>query len=323
MTVGRAARINGDKMSKLKRYTTNIMPIAWLATFGAALMVMVLLAFVGVAGAVDASGDAERITMSPSSTTLKLDAGASATGTMKVINDGDVAYSFSVYARPYGVTNEAYEPDFTSQKINTEVYKWVQFEKTKYQINPGETVEVGYTISVPSDAAPGGHYGVLFAETDERGMEGTGVARKKRVGNLLYVTVNGTHIVKGTFKEFILPSWQTSAPMITSARIENTGNVDFRAKVNTTAKDLFGRTKYTYNGDPIVLPNTIRLADMKWEAAPNFGIFKVEQSVEFLDQKHENSGYVLLAPKWAPVVVLLLILAGVAYAVLQRRSNRR
>jgi hypothetical protein len=273
--------------------------------------------------AAEADQATERITMSPSSTSLKLNAGETKQGSMKVKNDGDVAYGFSVYARPYGVSNELYEPDFTTQKSNTSVYKWVQFDQTKYQVAPGQEVEVRYTIRVPADAAPGGHYGVLFAETDERGLEGTGVARKKRVGNLLYVTVNGQYKTSGTFKEFILPFWQTSAPLVSSVRIENNGNVDFRAKVSTVAKDLFGGTKYSYTGDPIALPGTTRLMEMKWEKAPNFGIFKIEQSVEFLGQKQVNDGYVLIAPRWAPVVLIVILSAGAAYAVLQRRNSRR
>lgn len=264
----------------------------------------------------------ERITLSPSSTELKVEAGKTAQGSMRVINNGDIAYGFSVYARPYSVKNEQYEPNFTTQQTNTDVYTWVQFEQTSYQIQPGETIEVPYTLRVPAGAAPGGHYGVLFAETDEQVLSGTGVARKKRVGNLLYVTVDGTYKTSGELKEFILPFWQTNAPLVSSVRVANTGNADFDAAVSTVAKDLFGRTKFSYKGDPIVLPGTTRLVEMKWEDAPNFGIFHVEQSVRFLDKTHRNSGYVLMAPKWAPVVIIVIVAAGAAYALLRHRTTR-
>lgn len=280
-------------------------------------------AFASQVFAVETNGTVEKITLSPSSRTIKQDAGGSVSGVMKIINDGDTAYDFSVYARPYSVNSETYDPNFTVVKANADLYKWVQFEKTRYSIEPGQTVEVGYTINIPQGAAPGGHYGILFAETQERELGTTGVARQKRVGMVVYATVNGEYKTSGAFKEFILPFWQTNSPMISSARVENTGNIDFRADVSTTAKDIFGRTKYSYTGDPIVLPETTRLAEMKWENAPNFGIFKVDQSVEFLDQKYQNSGYVLIAPRWAPVVLIVITAAGAAYAVLQRRANRR
>lgn len=280
-------------------------------------------ASVGAVSSDTQDAPSERITLSPSSTTLKLKTGEVKRGSMKITNDGDVAYGFSVYARPYSVSNEVYDPNFTDQQSNTNVYRWVQFDQTAYRIEPGQTVDVPYTLRIPADAAPGGHYGVLFAETDERGLEGTGVARKKRVGNLLYVTVDGTYKMSGELKEFILPFWQTRVPMNSSARVANTGNADFRAKVTTTATDMFGRTKFTYKGDPIVLPDTTRLVEMKWENAPNFGLFKVSQSVAFLDRQYQNEGYVLIAPKWAPVMLIVIMSAGAAYVVLRQRSDRR
>lgn len=283
---------------------------------------LIILAF-AVTTAVSAQENTETITLSPSSTTIEADAGDTKRGSMKVINNGDVAYGFSVYARPYSVANEVYEPDFTNPKSNTDVYKWAQFDQANYLIEPGTEVEVNYTLRVPDDAAPGGHYGVLFAETDEQGLEGTGVARKKRVGNLLYVTVRGDYKTAAEFKGFNLPFWQTSAPIVSTARIANTGNADFRATVNTTATDLFGRTKFSYTGDPIVLPGTTRLAEMKWENAPSFGIFKVSQSADFLDQKQRNNGFLLIAPLWLPLALILIILGGGVYAVLKRRYARR
>lgn len=316
--VERNNNTNGGVMHTIKANT-----ILRLSAWFFVLVGLILLISTSAVGAVESTAAEERITMSPSTTSLKVDAGQTISSTMKVVNDGDVAYGFSVYARPYGVINEQYEPNFASQNANASIYKWVQFDQTKYQIEPGQSVEVKYTIRVPADATPGGHYGVLFAETDEKGVEGTGVARKKRVGNLLYVTVNGTYETAGAFKEFVLPFWQTSAPLVSSVRIENTGNVDFRAKVSTVAKDLFGQTKYSYTGDPIALPDTTRLMEMKWEKAPNFGFFKIDQSVEFLGQVHKNTGYVLIAPRWAPVILIVIISAGAAYAVLQRRNSGR
>ncbi|MEB0161191.1 hypothetical protein, partial [Pseudomonas sp. AH2 (2023)] len=63
-------------------------------------------------------------------------------------------------------------------------------------LNPGENVEVPYTISVPADATPGGHYSVIFAETQV--AEDTGqIARKKRVGAIVYATVDGDYIMSG------------------------------------------------------------------------------------------------------------------------------
>lgn len=265
----------------------------------------------------------ESISASPASETFRINAGDVKRDSMDIINGGDTAYDFIVYARPYSVSNEQYDPNFSDIKANTNIHKWVQFDKTRYHLKAGEKVTVTYTIRVPQNAAPGGHYGVLFAETQQRDQDATGVVRQKRVGNLVYATVNGKTTTGGTFKQFILPAWQTASPMQSSARVYNSGNVDFEAKVQTIAKDMFGRTKFTYTGDPVVLPETTRLINMHWDKAPNFGVFRVQQKVEFLGQKHENSGYVLIAPRWFVVLAAASIIGGVGYAVYSRRKRRR
>ena len=61
--------------------------------------------------------------------------------------------------------NSSYEGDFDSKSSTSDAYQWVTFEKTEYHLEPGQRVEVPYRVSVPNDAASGGHYGVIFAET--------------------------------------------------------------------------------------------------------------------------------------------------------------
>lgn len=271
----------------------------------------------------DTAQSTESITASPSSESFSINAGDTKRSKMQIINDGQVAYDFAVYARPYSVINENYDPSFSVIKNNTNVHKWVKFDKTSYRLEPGQKAIVTYTVLVPADAAPGGHYGVIFAETQNRDIGSTGVSRQKRVGNLIYARVNGTVQESGKFLEFTLPFWQRSSPLVSSARITNTGNVDFDTAVRTVAKDIFGRTKFTYTGDPVVLPDTTRLVKMNWDKAPNFGLFRVSQNVAFLDQKHTKSGMVLLAPVWFPILLVIALTGGIVYAVLAYRKRRR
>jgi hypothetical protein len=307
------------------RIRRNHLKIHWSSAVQIALVIGVAIPLL-TAGGVHAQEDSdarESITASPSSESFKINAGDTRRDTMLIINDGDVAYDFAVYARPYSVLNELYDPSFSVIKQNTNVHNWVQFEKTKYHLDPGQKATVNYTIKVPADAAPGGHYGVLFAETQQRGIGTTGVARQKRVGNLIYATVNGKYITSGKFDDFILPKWQKRPPFISAARVTNTGNVDFETTVSTVAKDVFGRTKFTYTGDPRVLPATTRRIEMKWDKAPSFGLFNVSQTVNFLGQTHTGSGWVLIAPTWFALLAAAIILMGVVYAVHTYRKSRR
>lgn len=263
----------------------------------------------------------ESITLSPVNKRYQIDAGTLKTDTMTIVNDGKLAYDFILYARPYSIKDEAYMiPDFTSTASNADAYRWMQFEQTKYHIEPGQTLEVGYTMRVPDDAAPGGHYGVLFAETQPiGGGEGSVVARKKRVGMVIYATVKGEYKTAGKHLGAQIPFWQFRAPLTASVRVQNDGNSDFFAKTTYTVKDLFGATKYNETKENPVLPQTKRQIPLEWKSAPWFGLYNVGVTSSYLDQEHTSSGYVLLAPRWLLIVLAITIAGGVIYGVLRRK----
>lgn len=266
----------------------------------------------------------ESIVLSPVSKHYDIDAGASTTDTFKVINDGKVAYDFVVYARPYSVNDESYQPDFVSKPQNADAYKWVQFDEPSYHIEPGQSIDVPYTVRVPKGATPGGHYGVLFAETQPSGgAQGNVVKRTKRVGAILYVTVKGDVRTGGSLQDVEVPFLQFNRPLTTAQRVRNTGNVDFTATTNLKVYDVFGGEKFTTKRDYPVLPSTTRRAVVDWPDASWLGLYRVELTTSFLDTKSSSTHYVLLIPIWVYLTLGSLIGARVLYAVAQRQKKHK
>jgi hypothetical protein len=287
------------------------------------LLTAVLLIVPSILAAETTRQGTERITLSPVSKRYNLSVGQAVKDSMIIINDGDTSYDFVVYARPYSVVNEQYDPNFSDTKDNSDVYQWVQFDQTRYHLEPGDRVEVGFTLRVPQRAAPGGHYGALFAETQPKSGDNSSVARKKRVGSIVYATVKGPYLTEGKFEEFLAETWQKRPPLTASTRVTNTGNVDFQTKVSVQITDLFGRQKYGFEGDYVILPRTTRQISTNWSEAPGFGLFKVAQTAEFLNKKSESSKYVLMMPRWVPIMLGLFVIAGGLYAVISRRKKRQ
>ncbi len=269
------------------------------------------------------SGVQESILLSPTSKRYGIDAGSTKTDSLKIINDGASEFSFVMYARPYSVNDESYSPDFVSDAKNADAYKWVQFDQPSYSIKPGQTIEVGYTIRVPNNATPGGHYGVLFAETQPSGsVNGTAIIRKKRVGAILYTTVNGDVTTSGSYKGATVPFFQFKAPLAISQRVSNEGNTDFAVKHNVVVSDLFGNVKFRSDKEQSVLPNTTRELVNDWTNPQWIGLYKVDQRAEFLDTKESSSDYVLLVPIWAYLTLVLFIGGRVLYAVAHRKRKK-
>lgn len=262
----------------------------------------------------------ESITLSPVSQHYKLDAGQSVSDELTIINDGDVGYTFSLYASPYSVNDENYEPDFSSERKNTDVDNWVEFDKDSYYIQAGQTLKVGYTITVPKNASPGGHYGVLFAETEATKLTGgTGVERKKRVGAIIYATVNGTYESGGKLVNLTVPALQFGPPLFSELTVQNTGNSDFATVMSFVVRDAFGAKKYESSKDYQILPDSSRKIRAEWPQAAEFGLYKVTASAQFLDQDAAKTSYVLVAPVWIYLIGVIGLLAVVIYFIQKRR----
>lgn len=269
--------------------------------------------------------ESENITLSPAVNRPTLDAGQRLSDKITVINNGTSDYTFLVYARPFSVAGEQYDPNYTEINEKTQAYQWVEFSQAEYHLAAGQRVDVPYTVSVPQNAASGGHYAVLFAETQPpEGASGSSVMRKKRVGSLLYMTVNGEITMKGSLESWDVKTWQTSRPITSTVRIKNSGNTHFQTDMKVHYSSLLGKKRYELNQQLLILPGTTRRVPVEWANAPNFGVFKASGTVSYLD-KNESLPvrYIILLPIPLLLGALVAILLLVTFAIYKRRISRR
>ena len=265
----------------------------------------------------------ESILLSPTSKRHEVKAGDTKRDSFKIFNDGTIPITFLVYARPYSVANENYEANFDTESRNADAYKWVQFDTTSFDLEPGKSTDVNYTLRVPTDAAPGGHYGVLFAETQPTSNPtGTAIAQKKRVGAILYATVDGELTTSGSFLGADTPLFQSKAPLKIRMRVENKGNSDFIVQNSVRVSDIFGGLKFKNEKESVVLPSTTRAIVNDWANPAWIGVYKVEQTAKFLDTDRSVTKYVVFVPVWVYLAAFILIGARVLYAVAQRKHKK-
>ena len=281
---------------------------------------------VPIGSAAAQSTDTESITLSPVSKKYTLDAGQTVEESMTVVNDGQTDYDFVVYSRPYSMPSgeSNYDsPNFTQTTMNADAYSWVQLKQSKFRLKAGESTKVDYTIRVPANATPGGHYGVIFAETQpaEDTNAGNAVIRKKRVGSIIYATVNGDYKTSGEIVGSAIPFWQPQPPLKITGTVKNDGNVDFTNATKFEVKDIFGNVKYSIEKDFVVLPDTTRNMTFEWTESPWFGLFKVELTQKSLDKTTDDGGYVLILPRYLPVLFAVFILGGGGYALFRRKKR--
>ncbi len=291
-----------------------------------ATALVVVASFVGFHATAHAADPVESITLSPTSKTYKVDPGQTFQDSLTVVNDGGTAYDFVVYAAPYSVASGPYDkPDYTTTTGNADAYSWFQFQQTSWHVEAGQTLTVPFTVYVKKNAAPGGHYGVLFAEIQpsEDSSGTTTLVRKKRVGTVIYATVSGDVRLSGQLAGTDIPWFQSTAPLNVTSSIQNTGNSDFVAHVSYQVSDIFGSVKFTTEGNYVVLPSTTRDVIQSWPGVPWFGLFKARITTTFLETTNTRESYVLVMPIWLVLLVSVMVVSGGIYAIWRHISRTR
>lgn len=115
--------------------------------------------------------------------------------------------------------------------------KWISFEEENYYLEFGDTISVSYTITVPDNATPGGHYvALIFSRSSEGISNDSGVGLGQEIGDLLLMTVEGEYVDRGELVDFQVvdvgkdKEWYAKKsfeflPVYFSIRYKNTGTV--------------------------------------------------------------------------------------------------
>jgi hypothetical protein len=270
--------------------------------------------------------------VTPIEVDLSLDPGQVYNGKLQVSNSGLETYDFRVTANRFFVKDLTYEVFFDEESAFTQIAEWITFDKAEYRgLKPGGKQEVAYQIKVPQDAPGGGQYAVIFATVRSETTDGAyGIVTDSRVGVKIYAKIAGETRATGEVESVNQPKFYFDGPINSTARVKNTGNVDFHSTHEYTVKSLSGQELFSDSISKRIMPGTVRQVELKWDETPSFGIFKVENKISFLGKtQYSQEKIVIVAPYWliAVLVAAFLLVVGLIIAVTlfitkKRRHNK-
>jgi hypothetical protein len=286
-----------------------------------------LLTTTSIASADEGQGT---LMISPASVQIELKPGETYRGKMTVSeSSGAVPVKVSLYAEPFSISEDDYEnPDFINEKASTKIKDWISFEQEIISLAPGESREVEFTINVPSKAAGGGQYAVIFAETVADGAlaEGeTGLQVSTRLGMLVYAKVAGEVNLSGKLTDHKIPKFASGKEIAVSFEAENDGNVDYEVRYKVEANPVFMGTPIPpVKDDVTILPETKRTVKTALKGATP-GIYEVSQTIELLGRKSEYKETVIVAPVWFIIALaaILLVIIGTIITVISLLTSLR
>jgi hypothetical protein len=197
------------------------------------------------------------------------------TSTVRVINPNP--YELKVFAnvvnfRPQGEDGQGrFVPIVEEESKGKSMAEWVDVTREEIIIPAEQTKELPFTITVPEDAPPGGHFAAMLIGTkppEERSS--SQMVTSQIVTSLLFLRVTGDVNEDGDIRSFRTADRVIEKPeAIFELRFENKGNVHILPQGEIQIKNMWGQergiipiNRNTLFGN--VLPDSVRQYRFSW-----------------------------------------------------------
>lgn len=311
--------------------------VGWLAF---ALMLTGILFLSSNSTNAQASGQALEI--SPPVLTLTADPGETVKTRVLIRNVSRTDLVVSGEANDFVAAGEDGTPKVLLEETEKSPYsmkEWI-FTPTQLTLVPREIKTMNITIKVPSDASPGGHYGVIRFTGTPPNLEGQGVSLSASLGSLILLSVNGDVTEHLAIDEFSINKSGKSGKIFNSLplnfveRIKNDGNVHERPGGSIVITNMFNKNVATFSYNPAaryILPGSTRKFEQPVDKTlvankRLFGKYTAKLTVAYGEgeNKTETSTVTFWIIPYKLVTAILILLVGgfFIFRFIIRRYNR-
>lgn len=286
------------------------------------------------------------ISLTPVSKILQIASSSVYEDHLTVSNDGDNDMKIEVYAAPYSYVysedEDAYKLGFSNENNFTQITRWITFrdkdgnyvKNPTFEIAPHGSVDVYYKISTPDGIPAGGQYAVIFAHTLTGVMSANGIKTEASPGMVVYGrSTEGETVVSAEISDLKISQTINEGTNVinkinASAKIKNTGNVDFSGSGRLTVDGILGGAHYetpTNGGRVSIIPEAELTVSDTWEETPGFGLFRVTWTVSAGGKTETIEQIVFINPVPFVIItiILLTIIIGGIIIVVRKRKERR
>lgn len=259
------------------------------------------------------------MTLTPPLYQLSLAPGATWSSNLKFVNDNP--YDLVVYASAQNFrTSKEVGVTFTpihaaTNTLAYELASWIRLPKGPITVMRGATIDIPFTIVIPNNAHPGGHYAAILVGNAPGGENAGVMSVGSQISSLLLLRVTGDVIEQGGIQDFLVAEniVQTQEELFT-LNFANTGNVHIVPKGNIVITNMFGRERGRIVVDEEnilgnVLPETTRTFTFEWKGKRNFfdiGRYTARVALTFGEEGTRNvysTAHFWVIP-WIPLLVI-------------------
>lgn len=206
-------------------------------------------------------------------------------GTTSVTNLGSDTLKVVTEFRDFIVESETGVPTPVEQGSSVwSMSLWISVpaELQEFTLEPNESREVPFTIDIPQDATPGGHYAMVLFTPAIVQEEIAGPLIEHKVGNLIKLSVSGDVQESAKITEFSAPFFSEYGPIPIILKILNDGNNHISLEGNIRIYNMFSKQVAEWSLQPgNVFPTAIRTWDTEWLGKWRFGLYKAKAELTY------------------------------------------
>lgn len=258
---------------------------------------------------------------------------------LKVVNNN--SYALTVFPKltvfePHGEYGQG--TFHTPTEDENTLASWIKLDTKAYIIDPGSSITIPFSVTIPEDAPPGGHYAAVQVSTEPpaKPSESQSVVTSQAVTSLIFVRIAGEIVESGTIRTFRVQKRLVDTPTTEiSLRFENKGNVHLRPHGSIVIRNMWGKevgsipvNKQSHYGN--VLPASVREFDLAWSmpfSVISIGRYKAEAILVYGEDTITHAGattYFYVLPVKGTILTLVTIgLLVYALVTLVRRYIRK
>jgi len=248
---------------------------------------------------------------------------------IKVRNEGDSQVALEVKIQDFIVTDKEGTPLPVEEEVSGRwaASRWISVSPRRFYLNPGETKILDLVVIVPEEAAPGGHYAVVFYSpvTPLLEEEGTKGIVSPNVGTLVYVTVAGEIKENARVVRMKVPKFQEYGPVKIVTEIENLSDVHIQPLGVIRIYNWLGKLNTTLKlAERNIFPGNSRLYENEWTQKWGFGKYKAK-----LEAAYGTQGKALIATvffwiiPWRVITIAVLTITLVVLLILYWKRPRQ
>lgn len=265
------------------------------------------------------------LTISPPSFELSANPGSQSKHSIRLENRNPHPVKIVVDRRNFTAIGEEGAVGLTEEETSFSLASWIDLDGSEVTLPPGGTRLYNFTVNVPLNAEPGGHFGsIIFRTIPASNVEGSGATLAQEIGSLLLVRVAGSQTEDAIIDSFApSQSFFEYGPVKLITRVKNLGNVHLKPVGTITITNMWGQQVASMNLDSRnVLPDSVRRLENTWDTRWGFGRYQATVVMIFGQDQLQRAAvthFFLLPYK----LMLLIALVVILLSLLIYKSRKR